>query len=177
MGYLQERLLEVSLDAFLTPVIMKKNRPGVNVTVIARLEARERVSGILFTEGTTLGVRYHEVQREALERRFVSVATSYGKVRVKEGILAGKVVNRAPELEDCRKLASAKNVPLKEVQQAALEATVRGTGEEREAGPGAPLFRERRARGASRAKSEASEPGGPLFPERRARGESSKEHR
>ncbi|MGH9392168.1 MAG: nickel insertion protein, partial [Vicinamibacteria bacterium] len=122
MGYLQEKLLEVALDVFLTPVIMKKNRPGVNVTVIARPEARERVSEILFTEGTTLGVRYHEVRREALERRFVSAATRYGKVRVKEGILGGKVVNRAPELEDCRKLAIQKKVPLKEVHRAALRA-------------------------------------------------------
>jgi uncharacterized protein (DUF111 family) len=113
MGYLQERLLEAALDVFLTPVIMKKNRPGVNVTVIARPEARERVSEILFTEGTTLGVRYHEVRREALERRFVTVATPYGKVKVKEGLLGGKVVNRAPELEDCRKLATRKKVPLK----------------------------------------------------------------
>ncbi len=122
MGYLQERLLDVALDAFLTPVIMKKNRPGVNVTVIARREAREKVSEILFTEGTTLGVRYHEVRREALERRFVSAVTRYGKVRVKEGILGGNVVNRAPELEDCRKLAIQKKVPLKEVQRAALES-------------------------------------------------------
>jgi uncharacterized protein (TIGR00299 family) protein len=122
MGYLQERLLEVALDAFLTPVIMKKTRPGVNVTVIARPEAREKVSEILFTEGTTLGVRHHEVRREALERRFVSAVTRYGKVRVKEGILAGKVVNRAPELEDCRKLATRKKVPLKEVQRAAIQA-------------------------------------------------------
>ena len=122
MGYLQERLLEVALDVFLTPVIMKKNRPGVNVTVIARPEARERVSEILFTEGTTLGVRYHEVRREALERRFVSVATPYGKVSVKEGLLGGKVVNRAPELEDCRKLATARKVPLKEIQRAAMQA-------------------------------------------------------
>jgi uncharacterized protein (TIGR00299 family) protein len=120
MGYLQERLLEAALDAFLTPVIMKKNRPGVNVTVIARPEARERVSRILFTEGTTLGVRYHEVRREALERRFVSILTRYGKVNVKEGLLGGKVVSRAPELEDCRKLATRKKVPLKNVQQAAL---------------------------------------------------------
>jgi len=122
MGYLQERLLEAALDAFLTPVIMKKNRPGVNVTVISRPEARERVSEILFTEGTTLGVRYHEVRREALERRFVTAATRYGKVKVKEGILAGKVVNRAPELENCRKLATAKKVPLKEIQRAAMQA-------------------------------------------------------
>jgi len=126
MGYLQERLLEVALDAFLTPVIMKKNRPGVNVTAIARPEDGERVSELLFTEGTTLGVRHHEVRREALERRFVSALTRYGKVRVKEGILAGKVVNRAPELEDCRKLATRKKVPLKEVQQAALESIGRG---------------------------------------------------
>jgi hypothetical protein len=122
MGYLQEKLLELSLDVFLTPIIMKKNRPGVNVTVIARPEARERLSEMFFTEGTTLGVRYHEVRREALDRRFVSVSTRYGKVRLKEGILRGKVVNRAPELEDCRKLATGKNVPLKKVQQAALDA-------------------------------------------------------
>jgi uncharacterized protein (TIGR00299 family) protein len=120
MGFLQERLLEVSLDAFLTPIIMKKNRPGVNVTILAKPEAREAVSRILFTEGTTLGVRYHEVRRAVLERRFVTVATPYGKVKVKEGLLSGKVVNRAPELEDCRKLATKKRVPLKTVQQAAL---------------------------------------------------------
>ncbi len=122
MGYLQEKLLEASLDVFLTPVIMKKNRPGVNVTVIARPEAREGVRDLLFTEGTTLGVRYQEVRRDALERRFVSAATRYGTVRVKEGILGGKVVNRAPELEDCRKLAERRKVPLKEVQRAALRA-------------------------------------------------------
>jgi uncharacterized protein (TIGR00299 family) protein len=122
LGFLHERLLEASLDVFLTPVIMKKNRPGVNVTVIARPEARESVSGILFTEGTTLGVRYHEVRREALERRFAIAPTRYGKVRVKEGLRGGRVVNRAPELEDCRKIALRKGVPLKQVQQAALRA-------------------------------------------------------
>jgi hypothetical protein len=122
MGYLHERLLDAALDAFLTPVLMKKNRPGVNVTVIARPEARESVSRLLFTEGTTLGVRYHEVRRDALERRSVPARTRFGTVRVKEGLLAGKVVNRAPELEDCRKIAKEKRVPLKRVQQAALAA-------------------------------------------------------
>jgi hypothetical protein len=123
MGFLQERLLEASLDVFLTPVIMKKNRPGVNVTVLARPRDRERLAEILFTEGTTLGVRYHEVERDALERRIVSVETRYGKVRVKEGLLGGKVVNRAPELEDCRKIALRRKVPMKEVQQAALSTS------------------------------------------------------
>ena len=122
-GYLQEKLLAASvLDVFLTPVLMKKNRPGVNVTVLARPESRASVGEILFSEGTTLGIRYHEVRREALERRLISVKNRYGKVRVKEGMLRGKVVNRAPELEDCRKLAQSKKVPLKAVQQAALDA-------------------------------------------------------
>ncbi len=143
MGYLQERLLEVALDAFLTPIIMKKNRPGVNVTVIAEPKAREAVRELLFVEGTTLGVRYHEVRRDVLERRFVTAVTRYGKVRVKEGLLAGKVVNRAPELEDCRKVAKAKKVPLKVVQQAALQwdpARLRGAS----AGPPKPKGRRRK---------------------------------
>ncbi|MGH9335948.1 MAG: nickel pincer cofactor biosynthesis protein LarC, partial [Vicinamibacteria bacterium] len=123
-GYLLDKLLEAAvLDAFVAPVSMKKNRPGVNVTVLVRPEGREAVTGILFSEGTTLGIRYHEVRRDVLERRLVSVSTRYGPVRVKEGILRGKVVNRAPEFEDCRKLAEKNKVPLKHVQQAALEAS------------------------------------------------------
>jgi uncharacterized protein (TIGR00299 family) protein len=122
-GYLQEKLFGAGvLDVFLTPVLMKKNRPGVNVTVLARPENREAVGEMLFSEGTTLGIRYHEVRREVLERRFLSVPTPYGSVRVKEGLHNGRVVNRAPEFEDCRALAVEKKVPLKEVQRAALEA-------------------------------------------------------
>jgi uncharacterized protein (DUF111 family) len=101
---------------------MKKNRPGVNVTALVVPESLEPAIAILFTEGTTLGVRYHEVRRATLERRFVIARTPYGKVRVKEGILDGKVVNRAPELEDCRKLALSRKVPLKDVQRAASRA-------------------------------------------------------
>jgi uncharacterized protein (TIGR00299 family) protein len=122
MGYLHERLMEVSLDVFLTPIIMKKNRPGVNLTALLVPESLEPATALLFTEGTTLGVRYHEVRRATLERRFVAAKTRYGRVRVKEGILDGKVVNRAPELEDCRKLALSRKVPLKDVQRAALRA-------------------------------------------------------
>jgi uncharacterized protein (TIGR00299 family) protein len=125
-GYLQEKLLLAGvLDVFLTPVLMKKNRPGVNVTVLAHPGRREAVGEILFSEGTTLGIRYHEVRREVLERRFLSVVTPYGAVRVKEGLHDGRVVNRAPEFEDCRTLAVEKKVPLKEVQRAALQAAVK----------------------------------------------------
>lgn len=122
MGYLSERLLAAGvLDVFVTPVQMKKNRPGVNVTVLVRTDERERVSDILFSEGATLGLRWHEVRREILERRFATVKTRFGEVKVKEGLYSGRVVRRAPEYEDCRRLAARSGVPLGEIQRAALE--------------------------------------------------------
>jgi pyridinium-3,5-bisthiocarboxylic acid mononucleotide nickel chelatase len=122
MGYLWERLLAAGvLDVFVTPVQMKKNRPGVNVTVLVRPADRERVSEILFSEGITLGLRWHEVRREVLERRVTSVKTRFGEVNVKEGLHSGRIVRRAPEYEDCRKLALASGVPLGEVRRAALQ--------------------------------------------------------
>jgi uncharacterized protein (DUF111 family) len=101
---------------------MKKNRPGVNLTVIAEPVRRQELAEIVFAETTTLGIRCHEVQRECLERQWVKVPTRFGKVSVKLGLSDGKVLNAAPEFEVCRRIASAKKVPLKEVQQAALAA-------------------------------------------------------
>ena len=122
-GFVQERLAEAGvLDVFLTPVIMKKSRPGTNVTVLTDLRTRDRAMQILFDESPTLGVRFHEVEREVLERRFVPVTTRYGRVRVKVGLRGRVVVNAAPEYEDCRLLARAKNVSLTRVQRAALSA-------------------------------------------------------
>ena len=123
LGYLQERLWEADIfDVFLTPVQMKKNRPGVNVTVLAPSGARERVSTILFTESSTIGLRCHEVERDVLDRGWTEVETTYGTIRIKEALRNGKVVNVAPEFEDARKLAAKKRVAFKQVQQAALAA-------------------------------------------------------
>lgn len=131
VGYLHERLWDAgALDVFVTAVQMKKNRPGANVTVLLPQAARGDVSRTLFSEGTTLGVRFHEVEREVLERRSVTIETRFGKVRVKEGLLGGKVVNRAPEFEDVKRIAAARKLPLKEVQLAALAAP-RRTEDER----------------------------------------------
>ncbi len=122
-GYVLDRLLEAgALDVFLTPVQMKKNRPGVNLTVITEPLRRQQLVEIVFAETTTLGLRCHEVQRECLARQWVKVSTRFGKVSVKLGLSDGKVLNAAPEFEDCRRIASAKKVSLKEVQQAALAA-------------------------------------------------------
>lgn len=121
LGFVQEQLLDTGvLDVFLTPVMMKKNRPGTNVTVLVHPHGRDRATAILFRESTTLGVRTHAIEREALERRIVSVPTRFGKVRVKEGRFEGKIVNVAPEYDDCRRLARAKKVSLKKIQQAAI---------------------------------------------------------
>ncbi len=122
-GHLLERLLEEGvLDVYLTPVQMKKNRPGVELTVITTVAGRDRASGVVFAESTTLGLRSYEVERDVLERRWETVKTSYGDVRIKEGLLDGTVVNWAAEYEDCRKLAARRGVTVKRVQQAALAA-------------------------------------------------------
>jgi len=123
LGFLQERLLDIGvLDVFLTPVVMKKSRPGTNVTVLAALDAREAATEMLFHESPTLGVRSYPVERDVLDRRFVSVKTRYGRVRVKEGLRAGKVVNAAPEYEDCKRAALRHRVSLETVQRATLAA-------------------------------------------------------
>lgn len=122
--HLLERLLAAGArDAFLTPVVMKKGRPGVTVTALAAPDRRRAVVETLFAESTTLGVRTTEAARETLERRAVPVETPWGPVTVKLGLADdGSIVNRAPEFEDCRKLAEAGGVPLKEIYCAALAA-------------------------------------------------------
>ena len=122
--HLLERLLAAGArDAFLAPVVMKKGRPGVTVTALAAPDRRRAVVETLFAESTTLGVRVTEAARETLERRAVPVETPWGPVTVKLGLAGdGSIVNRAPEFEDCRKLAESAGVPLKEIYRAALAA-------------------------------------------------------
>lgn len=121
--HLLERLLAAGArDAFLAPVVMKKGRPGVTVTALTAPDRRRAVVETLFAESTTLGVRTTEAARETLERRAVPVETPWGPVTVKLGLRDGRIVNRAPEFEDCRKLAESGGVPLKEIYRAALAA-------------------------------------------------------
>ena len=121
MPYVLEKLLTAgALDAWLQPVIMKKGRPAQTLKVLCRPEQKQLLQQILFTETTTLGVRAWPVERTALERRWKTVQTPWGEVRVKEGLLDGKVVNAVPEFEDCKKLAEEKNIPLKTIEAVAL---------------------------------------------------------
>ncbi|HJR60107.1 MAG TPA: nickel pincer cofactor biosynthesis protein LarC [Vicinamibacterales bacterium] len=111
-----------ALDVFYAPVQMKKNRPGTLVTVLARPEDREKLSGILFSETTTIGVRYQEMLRECLEREQADVETPIGPVRFKIATRAGRVLNASPEFDDCARIAAEKGLPLKAVQAIAMKA-------------------------------------------------------
>jgi len=122
-GYARERLLAAgALDATLTPVFMKKDRPGYTLSVLASLETREALADLVFTETTTLGVRLYPAQRRVLERTWQTVQTPYGEVRLKIASQNGTVKTVTPEYEDCKKLALEKDIPLKDVLAAATKA-------------------------------------------------------
>jgi hypothetical protein len=122
-GYVMDRLLqEGALDAFAMPVQMKKNRPGTLLTVLCRPEDALKLTQLIFTETTTLGVRRRDQVRQTLARRWENVRTPWGEVRVKIASMNGKVTNYAPEYEDCRRIAAEHHVPLKAVMQEAVQA-------------------------------------------------------
>jgi uncharacterized protein (DUF111 family) len=122
-----ERLLaEGALDVFSVPVQMKKGRPGAVLTVLAKTEDANRLTKMIFAETTTLGVRRREEQRQTLARRWENVNTTWGPVRIKVASMNGTIANYAPEYEDCRALAEANHVPLKEVLQQAVQAYASG---------------------------------------------------
>ena len=131
LAYAMERLLaEGALDVFNVPVQMKKSRPGALLTVLAKMEDANRLTKLIFAETTTLGVRRREEQRQTLSRRWENVDTMWGPVRIKiasmNGSISGSLTNYAPEYEDCRALAEAHHVPLKQVMEEAVRAYAGG---------------------------------------------------
>jgi uncharacterized protein (TIGR00299 family) protein len=122
LGYALERLMEAgALDASLSPLQMKKNRPGSLLRVIARPQDQEMLAQLVFAETSTLGLRIYQAERRIETRRIVEVDTQYGKIRVK---VSGHG-SFAPEYEDCRAIAAATGVPLPEVLSAAQSAYLR----------------------------------------------------
>src|SRR6185295_747280 len=111
-----------ALDCYFTPVQMKKNRPGVLLSILCQPEDREKFMQMVFAETTTLGVRSYDVDRRALQRETVRVETRYGAIDVKVARLNGTVVNAMPEYEECRRAALAANVALRVVEDAAKAA-------------------------------------------------------
>ena len=122
-GHVMERAFELgALDCYFTPIQMKKNRPGVLLSVLCAAAERDRLQDLLFAETTTLGIRSYEVERRALERRTVRVETQYGPIDVKVAQLNGHILKEMPEYEQCRQAARDANVPLRIVEDAARTA-------------------------------------------------------
>jgi pyridinium-3,5-bisthiocarboxylic acid mononucleotide nickel chelatase len=123
-GHLMEQVLAAgALDIFYTPVQMKKNRPGVLLTLLCNPEDRQLMTRIIFRETTTLGVRFRSEEREILRREYAAVETIYGPIKIKIARGEhGQVTNYSPEFEDCRTAAEKHGVALREVQMAAMTA-------------------------------------------------------
>ncbi|MEW5795160.1 MAG: nickel pincer cofactor biosynthesis protein LarC [Candidatus Zixiibacteriota bacterium] len=114
--YVVDKLMSSgALDAYLTPIIMKKSRPAITLSVIARPQDAPRLLDVVFAETTTLGVRLQKLERRKLKREVRTVVTKYGDVRVKLSWLSGRIRDITPEYDDCRRLAEEKSVPLREV--------------------------------------------------------------
>ena len=121
-GVVMDRLYGAgALDVYYVPVQMKKNRPGTLLTVIAPLDRHAALSAVIFSETTTIGLRSHEAARERLPRDVVAVETPLGPVRFKRAWRDGRLVNAAPEFDDCARLAAAHQRSVKEVQALAVQ--------------------------------------------------------
>jgi pyridinium-3,5-bisthiocarboxylic acid mononucleotide nickel chelatase len=119
-GYVIERLFEAGAqDAWLTPIVMKKGRPAVTISVLCSPSRQDAIRQVLFRETGTLGVRSSSVDKQALEREWIQVSTRNGGVRVKVGLLDGRPVTVAPEYEDCARVAREAGVPARDVYEEA----------------------------------------------------------
>lgn len=121
-AFVETALSAGALDVFHTPIQMKKNRPGVLLTVLCAEADADRFTELLLRETTAFGVRRSLSERRKLPREYVNVMTPYGEVTVKLGRLAGKVIQAAPEFESCRVAAAKFGVPVKSVYEAAQRA-------------------------------------------------------
>jgi len=123
LGHVMDQAFELgALDCYFTSVQMKKNRPGILLSILCEHNLKDQLMQLLFKETTTLGVRSYEVERRALERTIMRVETQYGPIDVKVARLNGQVVNEMPEFEQCRRAAKEAGVPLKRVEEAVRAA-------------------------------------------------------
>jgi uncharacterized protein (TIGR00299 family) protein len=122
-GYTSEKLIEIgALDVFMTPIFMKKNRPGTLLSVLITPDKLEETQSIIFSETTSLGIRIQHIERKKLLREIITVDTLYGCIRVKVGKIGEEIKNISPEYDDCKKIAVKEGIPLKIVYDEAKEA-------------------------------------------------------
>ncbi len=115
-SYVEERLFEEgALDVFKTPIIMKKGRPAIKLTILVNEKKKKNVLEVVFKETTSIGIRKYKVEKIMLKREFIKVETKYGGVMVKNSYHQDKLVKYKAEYEDCKRLARENNIPLEEV--------------------------------------------------------------
>jgi pyridinium-3,5-bisthiocarboxylic acid mononucleotide nickel chelatase len=115
-GYFMDKLFAAGAkDVYLTPVYMKKNRPGIVVTITASNSMENEIKQIIFNETTTIGIRRFNIERTELQREFRELSTEYGDIMYKISMYNNKIVNISPEFEDLKRAAESYNVPLKKV--------------------------------------------------------------
>jgi len=129
LAYFMETALEKgALDVFFTPVVMKKNRPGVRLSMLTQRLLMDELIRILFAETTAIGLRYWKVDRRKLDRRWKEVRVGKLPVRIKESYLDGRLYNYQPEYEDCRTAARTLDLPVKEILARAIHAYLGRSG-------------------------------------------------
>jgi pyridinium-3,5-bisthiocarboxylic acid mononucleotide nickel chelatase len=126
LGYTSETLLERgALDVFMTPIFMKKNRPGTMLSILITPDKLDETISIIFAETHSLGIRFQRLERRKLPRELITVETSFGPVRVKVGHIDSEKRIISPEYEDCREIAVRKAIPLRKVYEEAQAAAER----------------------------------------------------
>lgn len=122
-GAVMEKLFKAgALDVWFTPIQMKKNRPGVQLSILCESADSDAMAEIVFRETSAFGLRIECVTRLKLQRRFESVLTEFGEVTVKLGLKGDKIVQVSPEFESCRVLGEATGKPLPVIYAAAIRA-------------------------------------------------------
>ncbi|HQI22800.1 MAG TPA: DUF111 family protein, partial [Candidatus Saccharicenans sp.] len=123
--FLDKALNSGALETYLTPVVMKKSRPGTKLTVLVEADKIETLIEAIFRETTTIGLRYFPVARRTLQRTITEVRLGSHRIRIKEAFLGEERINIQPEYEDCRRAAEALNLPLKKVILLSLEKIIK----------------------------------------------------
>ncbi len=117
-GYVMEKAFKKgALDVFFTSIMMKKNRPGILLSVLCEEKNREELEKMIFQETTTLGLRGYAVDRRILKRKKIKINTKYGIVPIKVGFLEDKIIKYAPEYDFCREIAIHSELPIKNVYE------------------------------------------------------------
>ena len=116
LGYVMDKLFKAgAVDAYFTPIQMKKGRPGIIISAIVVESNLSEVELVLLNQTTTFGIRKYKVVRTILTREFKEVDSQFGKVKVKIGKYNGEIKSFSPEYEDCKRIAEEKGIPLKQV--------------------------------------------------------------